>query len=78
MGFFCPKGKKSLGRSPLQELELSTRSGLYLLVQVTPVSQVMTVLSLIPLAPVIPLKSVTPAIVNINSNTRLEGEFAPS
>ena len=30
--FFCPKGKKSLGRSPPQELEVSPRSGLYLLV----------------------------------------------
>ena len=33
--FFCPKGKKSLGRSPPQELEVSPRSGLYLLVRIT-------------------------------------------
>ena len=30
--FFCPKGKKSLGRSPPQELEVGPRSGPYLLV----------------------------------------------
>ena len=30
--FFSPKGKKSLGRSPLQELEVGPRSGPYLLV----------------------------------------------
>ena len=32
--FFCPKGKKSLGRSPPQELEVGPRSGPYLLVMV--------------------------------------------
>ena len=30
--FFCPKGQKSLGRSPPQELEVGPRSGPYLLV----------------------------------------------
>ena len=30
--FFCPKGKKRLGRSPPQELEVGPRSGPYLLV----------------------------------------------
>ena len=30
--FACPKGKKSLGRSPPQELEVGPRSGPYLLV----------------------------------------------
>ena len=30
--FFCPKGKQSLGQSPLQELEVGSRSGSYLLV----------------------------------------------
>jgi hypothetical protein len=30
--FFCPKGKKSLGRSPPQELEVGPRSRPYLLV----------------------------------------------
>ena len=30
--FFCPKGKKSLGQSPPQELEVGPRSGPYLLV----------------------------------------------
>ena len=29
---FCPKGKKSLGRSPPQDLEVGPRSGPYLLV----------------------------------------------
>ena len=33
--FFCPKGKKSLGRSPPQELEVGPRSGPYFLVGVT-------------------------------------------
>ena len=33
--FFCPKGKKCLGRSPPQELDVSPRSGLYLLVFLT-------------------------------------------
>ena len=28
--FYCPKGKKSLGRSPPQELEVGPRSGPYL------------------------------------------------
>ena len=32
---FCPKGKKSLGRSPRQELEVGPRSGPYLLVTIT-------------------------------------------
>ena len=32
--FFCPKGKKAEGWSPPQELEVSPRSGLYLLVWV--------------------------------------------
>ena len=32
--FFCPKGKKNLGQSPPQELEVSPRNGLYLLVLV--------------------------------------------
>ena len=30
--FFCQRGKKSLGRSPLQELEVGPRSGPYFLV----------------------------------------------
>ena len=30
--FCCPKGKKSLGRSPPQELDVGPRSGPYLLV----------------------------------------------
>ena len=31
--YFCPKGKKNLGRSPPQELEVGPRSGPYLLVE---------------------------------------------
>ena len=33
--FFARRAKKSLGRSPPQELEVSPRSGLYLLVSLT-------------------------------------------
>ena len=32
--FFCQKGKKSLGQSPPQELEVGPRSGPYLLVHI--------------------------------------------
>ena len=44
--FFCPKGKKSLGRSPPQELEVGPRSGLYLLVFIKIIKGIISLLKL--------------------------------
>ena len=41
--FFCPKGNKSLGRSPPQELEVGPRSGPYLLVMMIMMMRMMII-----------------------------------